>query len=284
MNRQDEIEQHEIDLLLEALHRVRGHDFRQYARASLTRRINLQMQRSGCTHISELIPLMLYDDNAFENFLNDMSVTVTDMFRDPLFFKALRQQVIPRLKTWPFIKVWCAGCATGEEIYSLAIILMEEGLYNHTRIYATDYNKKSLNIAKDGVYPLAKLKHYIANYNASGGTQGLGDYYHARYEHAKMAGDLKKNILFSHHNLVTDAVFGEMNLILCRNVLIYFNQTLQNRVLTLFKDSLCTGGFLCLGTKESLGVSSVEQYFEPQDKQFKIFRKKYQTEPTLSST
>ena len=271
-------EQHEIDLLLEAIYREKGYDFRHYARASLIRRIKLQLQRHSLIHISELIPLFLHTETAFDSFLQEMSITVTDMFRDPPFYKRFRELVIPKLKTWPFVKIWCAGCATGEEVYSLAIVLKEENFYDRCQIYATDYNNYSLHTAKEGIYPLAKLKQYSANYNKSGAKSSFADYYHADYNGGKIIENLKKKIVFSHHNLVVDSIFGEMNVILCRNVLIYFNKQLQDHVLSIFDQSLCHGGFLCLGTKETLQFSTVAKTFEVVADQEKIYRKIYQTE------
>jgi len=271
----NQMNQLETELLLEAVFQRYGYDFRHYASASLTRRISIQLRRQKIKHISELIPVLLHNKEAFDLFLQDMSITVTDMFRNPPFFKELRNLIVPKLKTWPYVKIWCAGCATGEEVYSLAILLKEENFYDRCQIYATDYNKRSLSIAKDGIYSLSKIKNYTANYNKSGAKASFSDYYHAKYDGGKINEELKKNIVFSHHNLVSDSAFGEMNLILCRNVLIYFNQTLQNRVLDLYEKSLCPGGFLCLGAKESLNFSSVEKKFEPVDKKKNIYRKKY---------
>lgn len=265
----------ETELLLEAIFRQYGYDFRHYARASLARRIHLQLRRQKVQHISELIPLLLHHRQVFDLFLQDMSITVTDMFRNPLFFKELRETIIPKLKSWPYVKIWCAGCATGEEVYSLAILLQEEGFYDRCQIYATDYNKRSLTIAKDGIYALDKIKNYTANYNKSGPKASFSDYYHAKYDSAKMDKILTRNIVFSHHNLASDSAFGEMNMILCRNVLIYFNQELQNKVLDLYEQSLCAGGYLCLGAKESLQFSSVADKFTPVAGKKNIFRKIY---------
>lgn len=270
-------EQREIDLLLEALYQVRGYDFRHYARASLTRRLHLQLKRHSLNRITQIIPLLLDNEEAFDAFLKDMSITVTDMFRDPLFFKKFREVVVPKLKTWPFVKIWCAGCATGEEVYSLAIVLKEENFYDRCQIYATDYNSNSLRVAKEGIYPLAKLKQYTANYNKSGAKASFAEYYHSKYNGGKIASSLKEKIVFSHHNLVTDSSFGEMNVILCRNVLIYFNKDLQNRVLTLFDNSLCHGGFICLGTKESIQFTEIAKSFDIVAHDEKIFRKSYLT-------
>jgi chemotaxis protein methyltransferase CheR len=268
-------EQHEIDFLLEALYREKGYDFRHYARASLVRRLHLQLKRNRLDNISQMLPLLLHSDEAFETFLKDMSITVTDMFRDPQFFMKLREVVIPKLKTWPFVKIWCAGCATGEEVYSLAIVLKEENFYDRCQIYATDYNNNSLSVAREGIYPLPRIKQYTANYNKSGAKSSFAEYYHSKYNAGIIAKVLKEKIVFSHHNLVTDSIFGEMNLILCRNVLIYFNKELQNRVLTLFDHSLCHGGFLCLGAKESLQFSDVAKTFKVVAADEKIFKKSY---------
>ncbi len=195
------------------------------------------------------------------------------MFRDPSFYLALRKAVIPELKKYPFLKVWHAGCSTGEEVYSMAILLKEEGLYDHTQIYATDMNEVALKKAKDGIFDIGKLKQYTKNYQKAGGQSAFSDYYSAHYEHVVMDKSLKKNVLFSDHNLATDGVFGEMNLILCRNVLIYFNRDLQNRVLGLFHNSLCATGILCLGSKESLSFSEYSDAFEDLVKEEKIYRR-----------
>lgn len=268
-----ELQELEVDLLLDAIFQRYGYDFRHYARASLKRRIAQYMQRAEVSHITDLIAPMLHDKAFFDGFLKVMSVTVTDMFRDPAFFAALRSEVIPILKTYPFIKIWHAGCATGEEVYSLAILLKEEGLYERTQIYATDYNNHSLALAKEGIYPLKRIKQYSDNYRRAGGQNSFADYYHARYGAAKMQETLKKNVTFANHNLVSDGVFGEMQLVICRNVLIYFDQQLQNRVLTLLRDSLSAHGFLCLGNKESLKFSAVENHFEEQVAEQKIYKR-----------
>ncbi len=273
MQAEKNLEEIEIELLLEAIFHRYGYDFRQYAKASLKRRISQRMQRAGVSRIADLIPLMLHDKAFFDCFLKDMSVTVTDMFRDPAFFEALRAQVIPVLKTYPFIKIWHAGCATGEEVYSLAIMLREEGLYERTQIYATDYNNHSLAVAKEGIYPLKRIQQYSDNYIRAGGKGSFSDYYHARYGAAKMHDALKEHVTFANHNLVSDGVFGEMQLVICRNVLIYFDQQLQNRVLTLLHDSLSPRGFLCLGTKESLRFSTVEHRFEAEVEEQKIYKR-----------
>ena len=257
-----DIERIETEILLEGIFRRWGHDFRNYARDSLGRRLKLRLGLSKLDHLSELLPKLLHDEEFFNQLLKDLSVTVTEMFRDPHFYAALRERVVSTLRTYPFIKIWHAGCATGEEVYSMAILLEEEGLYDRAQIYATDCNNNSLEIARQGVYALNDMRTYTGNYNAAGGKASFSDYYHARYGSAKISGGLKRNITFAHHNLVTDGVFGEMNMIVCRNVLIYFDNTLQDRVLSLFCDSLCHRGFLCLGTKETIAFSSVSERFE----------------------
>jgi len=268
-----ETETIELDLLLEGIHRRWGYDFRSYARASLKRRITKCMEDVGLDHLSEMVPRVLHDKAFFDAFLKNLSVTITEMFRDPTFYRALRKHLVDHLKTYPFIKIWHAGCATGEEAYSMAILLQEEGLLGRATIYATDYNDQALDRAKGGMYALEKIQQYTANYVASGGTQSFSDYYRARYGSAKMDPALTERITFSHHNLVTDGVFGEMNVVICRNVLIYFDKTLQNRTLALFADSLCRRGFLCLGSKETLEFSSVSNSFESVAKKEKIYRK-----------
>ncbi len=263
----------ELDLLLAGIQRRHGYDFQHYARASLKRRVASMASKLGVDHISEIIPLVLRDETVFNDFLREMSISVTEMFRDPTFYAAVREKVLPYLKTYPMVKIWHAGCATGEEVYSMAIVLEEEGLYQRTRIYATDFNNESLDKAREAIYPLGKMKKYLAGYNNSAPRSSFSNYYQARYGEAKMSKTLKENITFANHNLVTDGVFGEMNLILCRNVLIYFNKELQNNVLRLFRDSLCHRGFLCLGTKESLQFSKVGADFEVVNHKERIFRK-----------
>ncbi len=267
-------EELEITLLLDAMRYRYGYDFRGYARASLTRRIRKGLEESPFEKISEMIPAIIYDREFFSIFVRNLSVHVTEMFRDPAFFYALRQKVIPYLKTFPFIKIWSAGIATGEEVYSLAILLKEEGLYDKSRIYATDFSDTVLERAERGIYSTELIKKNTRNYQESGGRKSFGNYYHADYNSAIFDRSLKENIVFANHNIVTDSVFGEMNLILCRNVLIYFDADLQNRVLQLFFDSLRPNGFLCLGNKETLEFSGVKEYFVHFVKKQKVFQKK----------
>ncbi len=271
----DTTEALEIDLLLEAIFRKYGYDFRNYARASLVRRIRNCLNKTETNHISELIPNLLHDKNFFHEVLSEFSVPVTEMFRDPIFYQAFRLRVIPYLRTYPFIKIWHAGCATGEEVYSFAILLQEEGLYDRTIIFATDFNENALEIAKEGIYRLDNVRYYTGNYQKSGGKKAFSDYYYAGgYDSVIMDNALKKNITFANHNLASDGVFGEMHVILCRNVMIYFDKVLQNRVLNLFHQSLVRQGFLCLGTKESLHFSTVEDAFEEVETDYRIYRLK----------
>jgi chemotaxis protein methyltransferase CheR len=265
----------EIALLFEGIYQRYGYDFRDYGKAHAKRRILHRLALSGLDSVSALLYKVLYDEQFFHILLQDLSINTTEMFRDPDFFLTLREQVIPILKTYPFLKIWHAGCSSGEEVYSMAIILKEEGLLNRTQIYATDFNPAILQKARDAIYPAGQMKEYSANYLKSGGKFSLSDYYSARYDSVILNKALKDNLVFADHNLVTDSVFGEMNLVMCRNTLIYFNKNLQNKVLNLFKDSLIPGGFLCLGSKESITFSSVNQDFDTSGAKWKIFRKKY---------
>ena len=267
------IDELEIDRLLDGIRSRYGYDFSHYSRASLKRRLQRALQQTKLLHLSELRDRLLHDADSFDEFLRIMSVTVTEMFRDPEFYQALRKQVVPVLKTYPFIKIWHAGCATGEEVYSMALMLHEEGFLERARIYATDFNKHSLDAAASGVYTARHMTTYTANYHAAGGKGSLPDYYCDGYERAKFKDFLKERITFSYHNLVTDGVFGEMNLICCRNVLIYFDRTLQNQVLEKFAESLRHGGFLCLGNRESLQFTTVQQLFTPLNKPQRIYQK-----------
>ena len=271
----DELEALESDLLLEAIYRRYGYDFRNYAQASTRRRIKLLAKETQSSTISALTEKVLHEPDFFRRVLNYMSITVSEMFRDPDFFLVLRQKVIPFLKTFPYIKVWHAGCSTGEEVYSLAILLYEEGLYERSTIYATDFNELALQTARQGIYPVEKIKAFTRNYERSGGSSSFSDYYHACYESAIINQALKKQITFANHNLVTDSVFSEVHLLMCRNVLIYFNKSLQSRALTLFSNSLIYGGFLCLGSKESLDFSEFDEHFSCFDRRQRIYQYKH---------
>lgn len=264
----------EINLLLEALWQKYGYDFRDYARASLERRVLYRFSSSGMNNILEMTHQLLEDREFFKLLLEDLSINVTEMFRDPSFFQVFRKKVISYLKTHPFIRLWIPGCATGEEVYSIAIVLKEEGLYERSQIYATDINETVLQKAKEGIYSLDLIKKYTKNYQEAGGKLSFSNYYTARYNSAIMDSSLKTNIVFAAHNLATDEVFNEMQLISCRNVLIYFDSNLKNRVYGLFFDSLCHSGILCLGTKESLRFAKNYKDFEDFSKNEKIYRKK----------
>ena len=264
----------ELDLLLQAVQVRYGYDFSHYAKASMMRRIRKHMKWAKTDKISDLIPLFIHDEAAFAHFIKDMSVTVTEMFRDPDFFEALRKNIIPLLRTFPFIKIWHAGCATGQEAYSMAIMLDEENLLDRCQIYATDFNDSSLKIARSGIYPDSEMLLNEENYRKSGGHTSLEKYSNRGYNSVKFNGRLTEHITFANHNLVSDGVFGEMNLILCRNVLIYFNNELQNRVLKLLVDSLRPRGILCLGRRENIHFSEAANWLEALDKHQRIYRKK----------
>lgn len=274
MQEATEIENLEIQLLLQAIYLKYGYDFRSYSKTSIKRRILLTLSQSDLKSISEMQHKILYDEQFFSSLLLNLSINVTEIFRDPSFFRAVRKKIIPILRKEPFIKVWHAGCATGEEVYSMAILLREEGLYERAQIYATDFNQDVIKKAKDGIYPIGRMKAYTRNYKKAGGLSSFADYYTARYDHVIMENSLKENIVFADHNLATDMVFGEMNLILCRNVLIYFTRDLQNRVIGLFRDSLCDGGFLGLGSKESIRFSEYSSDFEDMVLGEKIYKKR----------
>lgn len=263
----------ELDLLLEGVFRCYGYDFRQYSKGSVRRRIEAVMIKNRISKVSELQHQILHRPDFFARLLPDLMITTTEMFRDPPFFKALRTEVIPALKTYPTIKIWHAGCSTGEEVYSLAIMLREEGIYDRCVIYATDINALALKAAKDGIYPVDAMRKFTQNYQQSGGKKPFSEYYTSLYGSVKLDASLRDNIVFTDHNLVTDDVFSEMNLILCRNVLIYFERELQNRVLDLFTRSLPFKGYLCLGEKESLSFSSVADHFSEVVPRVRIYQK-----------
>ncbi len=268
-----ENEKIEIRLLLQAVYEKYGYDFRDYQKASIKRRIMRRQSLSNVETISEMQHKLLYDKEFFETLLLDFSINVTEIFRDPSFYRTLREKVIPLLTDRPFLKIWHAGCATGEEVYSMAILLKEEGIFKKTRIYATDINQKVLETAREGIYPIAGLKQGTRNYKKAGGLESFTDYYTARYDRVLMDKSLRENIVFSDHNLATDSSFGEMDVVICRNVLIYFNRELQNRVFRLFRDSLVNGGFLCLGSKETVRICDCSGNFEDFAADEKIYRK-----------
>lgn len=267
------IETEELKALLQLIHNRYGYDFTEYAEASVKRRFAHFMEPRKIASLEKLGELLLEDEHLFEAFVEELSVTVTEMFRDPGFYKSLRDNVMKRLATYPVIKIWIAGCATGEEAYSVAILLKEEGLLERSLIYATDINQRSLEKAMTGVYGMELMKEYTRNYQEAGGTRAFSEYYKAKYESVLVDRSLREKIVFSAHNLSTDRSFNEFQLIVCRNVMIYFNQQLQNKVVDLFYDSLCNFGFLALGNKESLLFSSKREEFEEIDRREKIYMK-----------
>jgi len=274
MNTPD-IETIEIRLLLEGVFQVYGYDFRDYAESSLRRRLAQWLRSAGYASYSEAQGAVLRDRELFRGLLEGITVNVSEMFRDPLFFKAVRETVVPHLKTYPFIKIWVAGCSAGEEAYSLAILLLEEGFDGHFRIYATDINEKVLQQAGEGVYPLDRIQQFTQGYQKAGGKRDFSDYYTARYDRAILAKKLKDRIVFASHNLTVDAGIGEMQMILCRNLLIYFKPALKEHALALFDGSLTNGGFLCLGMKEALSGRSISDRYKEIVPNTRIYRKQY---------
>lgn len=267
------LERLEIELLLEAVFRHYGQDFRSYAFSSLRRRLRKRLEAENLATFSALQDRVLHDPDAMARLLRDLSINVTGMFRDPSFFATLRKDVVPILKTYPFVRVWHAGCSTGEEVYALAVLLEEEGLYDRCRIYATDMNAEVLEKARRGVFPLSRMREYTSNYLHAGGTRAFSEYYSTNYDTAIFDARLRRNVLFAQHNLATDTSFSEFNLILCRNVLIYFDPGLKNRVLALFESSLAPLGILCLGRRESLRFTAAEPNYEEFDVRERIYRR-----------
>lgn len=259
--------------MLESLRLVYGYDFTEYAEASMKRRVAHFMTLKKIESLQILAKMLLQEEKFFEEFIQEVSVTVTEMFRDPDFYKSMRQNVIKRLSTYPFVKIWIAGCATGEEVHSVAIMLKEEGLLSRSLIYATDINQRSLRIAMEGIYPLSNMKAYTANYQKAGGKADFSDYYISKYDGALFEKSLRQNVVFSPHNLTMDKSFNEFQMIICRNVLIYFNQQLQSKVIDLFYESLCPFGLLGLGNKESLLFSAKQQNFSDVDKRERLYMK-----------
>lgn len=268
-----DLEDIEIELLLEGLYRVYGVDFRDYARASLKRRILEFMAAENVNTVSQLQAKVLHDPNCLERLQLRLSVHATSMFRDPSFYLAFRGRVVPLLKTYPTVQVWVAGCSTGEEVYSLSILMHEEGLSERCRIYATDLSQSVLRKARDGIFPLGLMKDYTHNYHLAGGTNEFSDYYTARYDSVIFHSGLKNNIVFSVHNLATDGSFNEFQVILCRNVMIYFNKDLQARVHNLLYDSLSMFGIFGLGNKESLKFTPRAGFYEMLNGSDRLYRK-----------
>lgn len=268
------VEDIEIKLFLDALYQRHGYDFRSYSMSHIKRRIHIKLKKDNLDNISQMIHKILYEKDYYEEVIREFSINVTEMFRDPSFFKYFREEIVPILKTYPQLKIWHAGCATGEEVYSMAIILKEEGLYDRTQIYATDFNHNSLESAKKGIYAIEDIREYTKSYLLSGGQNDFSDYYTSQYNRVIMNSSLKENITFYEHNLVIDQSFGVMNLIMCRNVLIYFDRNLQNKVFDLFNTSLKDHSFLCLGSKENLEHSSVMADFKRYENEYKIYQKR----------
>lgn len=263
----------EIQLLLEALFQRYHYDFRHYARASIKRRLLQACTQFGCASVSALQERVLHDPAMLPRLLDYLTVQVSEMFRDPTYFRALREKVVPHLLTYPSLKVWIAGCSTGEELYSLAVLFKEEGLYERTIFYATDINPDALRSAEAGVYSLERIRKFTENHQKSGGRSSLSDYYTADYGRAVFDKTLRANVVFSDHSLVTDAVFAEMHLISCRNVMIYFDRDLQDRAVGLFRDTLPRNGFLGLGSKETLRFSTHADGFREFVRDEKIYQR-----------
>ena len=268
-----ELERIEIELLLEAIERHYGFDFRGYALGSLRRRLWRSVSEEGVQTISGLQEKVLHDPVVMERLLSGLSVNVTTMFRDPTFYVAFREHVVPLLRTYPFIRIWNAGCSTGEETYSLAILLEEEGLYERSRIYATDFNADVLTRARSGEFGLDRMQEYTQNYQRAGGTRDFSAYYSVDSGAATLADRLSEHVVFAQHNLASDRSFNEFNVVLCRNVLIYFGRDLQRRVHRLFYDSLARFGVLGLGQKETLRFTDLEECYEELDPSEKLYRR-----------
>jgi len=263
----------EVKLMLEAVYLRYQHDFRDYAVTSLRRRMRQAMDRFGCERLAHLQDRVLREPEVFAQMLQYFTVQVSELFRDPTYFATLRREVVPMLATYPSIKVWVAGCSSGEEVWSLAILLAEEKLLDRALIYATDINPEALRKAEAGVYPLERMALFSRNYQAAGGTGSLSDYYTAAYDGVVFDRKLRRNIVFADHSLATDTVFSEVHLVSCRNVLIYFNPGLQDRAINLFRDSLVHRGFLGLGSKETLQFGAHAQAFEAVASPERIYRR-----------
>jgi len=263
----------ELKLLVEAIYHTYHYDFRRYARASLRRRLAAAMRRFDCQTLSQLQGRLLHESEVFAELIEYLTVQVSDMFRDPSYFRALREKVVPLLRTYPSLKIWIAGCSSGEEAYSMAILLREEGLLERSLIYATDINPNALRRAEAGVYDATRAADFTRNHHLSGGRSSLSDYYSAAYGRVIFDKNLRRNIVFSDHSLATDSVFAEMQLVSCRNVLIYFDRELQSRALDLFHESLCRRGFLGIGLRESLRFSSHADTFVEVAREDRIYQK-----------
>jgi len=269
----NELQDIEIGLLLDGLYRVHGFDFRDYSRASIKRRILELMRAEKLETVSALQNRVLHDGACLERLLLGLSVHATAMFRDPSFYLTFRSKVVPLLRTYPTVQIWIAGCSTGEEVYSLAILLQEESIYPKCRIYATDISQAVLRRARDGIFPLAAMRDYTTNYHQGGGKHEFSDYYTAQYDNVIFSSGLRNNVVFSEHNLATDGSFNEFQVILCRNVMIYFNKDLQARVHNLLYDSLSMFGVFGLGNKESLKFTPRAEFYEHINENDKLYRK-----------
>jgi len=272
-SRHDRLRALEVDLFVEALARRHGYDFKHYAKASLRRRVGALALSLGCSTIADLLPRVLRDESLLPTILATLSVPVTEMFRDPPVFRAIAERLLPVLATYPRLNIWQAGSATGEEAYSLAILLDEAGLLHKSQIYATDINDAALAKAEEGILPAEQVLRADSAYQTAGGARSLVHYFSLGYGFAKISSAIKDHISFAHHNLVSDGVFCEVNMVMCRNVLIYFDKSLQNHVLDLFAASLSRGGFLCLGSRENLGNSAAAHHFLSIDRDLRLFKK-----------
>ena len=268
-----DLEAIEIGLLTEGIYRHYGFDFRDYSLPSLKRRVWKRVYAEGLGTVTGLLEKVLHDPASMERLLLDLSINTTAMFRDPTFYLSFRQKIVPLLRTYPFIRIWHAGCSTGEEVYSMAILLQEEGVYDRCRICATDINEAVLQRAREGIFPLNTMQENTSNYIAAGGTSTFSEYYTARYDYAIFRPSLRENVVFAQHNLVTDASFNHFNVIFCRNVLIYFNNQLQERVQELFLNSLEMFGILGLGKKETIRYTNVSNNYEELDAEERLYRR-----------
>ena len=271
--RRRDLEAVEVDLLAEGIYEAYGFDFRRYSRPSFRRRIARRVEAEGLVSISGLLERVLHEPAAMQRLLADLSVNVSAMFRDPGFSRVFRAKVVPLLRTYPFLRVWNAGCSTGEETLSVAILLKETGLYDRTRIYATDMNEVTLDLARSRAYPIAKMREYTANYIQAGGTRSFSEYYVADGDRVLFQPSLTENVVFAQHNLVTDRLFNEFHVIMCRNVMIYFDRELQDRVHQLLYDSLAPFGVLGLGSRETLEFVKYREAYELLDATERLYRR-----------
>ncbi|MFO7177191.1 MAG: protein-glutamate O-methyltransferase CheR [Pseudomonadota bacterium] len=268
-----EVEALELRLLLDAIHERYGYDLREYDRGSIQRRMRAALAKSGLPHLGELLHRVLLDPALFATVLDELTIRVSEMFRNPPFYRVFRERVLPMLRTYPQIKIWHAGCANGEEVYTSAILLVEENLYDRTQIYATDMSRAAIDQAREGTYPEARAAVFAQNYTQSGGLRSFDEYYTAAYGRIVVREALRRNIVFFQHDLVSDYAFGEMQVIFCRNVLIYFTPALRERILHVFAHGLCRGGFLCLGESEHL-PPSLSALFESYAPAERIYRRR----------